>query len=610
MRVFFALLTLIASSGALAQSAGVYGQTGVKRVTSAEIGPGLLHLGGAGRGFYAGDFIAPGAVDEDTYLGSTVWVGARLLSLLELSLAAQVGVNANSVDDPRTRFSAGDLYPSLKVGYGVGSMAFGLDVRGLLPTAQDAAGVDFGNAGVAGTGLFTLDLSESAFVRLHVNGGYVFQAGKGDQNNLLQGLPGHLLALAAQQWFYDQALYGVAVEAPLPYVTPYLEIFGQTALGAPGGYTPFLDGHLSVSPGARIQPTPALAIDVGADIGVLGTANDLGALTDGQPINPTWAVHLGLSYAFDPFAAPGAAPARRAKKTPEGVVLGCVTDAATGAPVAGAFVDLGDAGASRLAAGEDGCFRSYALDVGERTLQVSHPDYKGKSAAVTVEDGGEAKADVALVPLVRVGKLAGTVKTLKGSDAEVELVINRGDAEIERKTIKGAFSFELKPGDYQIVLKSDVYLAQGAPVVVLPDQTANKDFVVKPIPKKRLSKVEKGKISIKIKIPFALGKADLLKAAEFVLDEVVDRILANSQIKKVRVEGHTDNQGKADYNQELSDERARAVVEYLVAKGVPEGRLEAKGYGASQPIAKNTSPRGRAKNRRVVFVIVDGEGGE
>ena len=90
----------------------------------------------------------------DVYLGGTVFVGARLLSLLELSLAAQVGANTNSIDDPNTRFTAGDLFPSAKIGYEMGSMAFGFDLRGALPTAQNAAGVDLGNAAVAGTGIY------------------------------------------------------------------------------------------------------------------------------------------------------------------------------------------------------------------------------------------------------------------------------------------------------------------------------------------------------------------------------------------------------------------------------------------------------------------------
>ena len=76
-------------------------------------------------------------------------------------------------------------------------------------------------------------------------------------------------------------------------------------------------------------------------------------------------------------------------------------------------------------------------------------------------------------------------------------------------------------------------------------------------------------------------------------------------LKKVRVEGHTDNQGKADYNTDLSDRRAKSVMAYLIVKGVEATRLDAKGFGPSKPIADNKMVKGRALNRRVDFVIVD-----
>jgi OOP family OmpA-OmpF porin len=77
----------------------------------------------------------------------------------------------------------------------------------------------------------------------------------------------------------------------------------------------------------------------------------------------------------------------------------------------------------------------------------------------------------------------------------------------------------------------------------------------------------------------------------------------------VRVDGHTDSVGSTAANQQLSDRRARSVVEYLVAVGVDAGRLHPRGFGEAWPIAPNANPDGsddpdgRARNRRVEVVI-------
>jgi outer membrane protein OmpA-like peptidoglycan-associated protein len=79
----------------------------------------------------------------------------------------------------------------------------------------------------------------------------------------------------------------------------------------------------------------------------------------------------------------------------------------------------------------------------------------------------------------------------------------------------------------------------------------------------------------------------------------IAQMLQENPALKLRVEGHTDNQGAAAANQALSDKRAQAVVAWLTAHGVTASRLVAKGYGASKPVADNTTEDGRAKNRRV-----------
>ena len=71
----------------------------------------------------------------------------------------------------------------------------------------------------------------------------------------------------------------------------------------------------------------------------------------------------------------------------------------------------------------------------------------------------------------------------------------------------------------------------------------------------------------------------------------------------ITVSGHTDNSGTAEANQKLSEQRAQAVVDYLVKAGVPSSKLKAAGFGQEKPIADNDTTEGRAKNRRIEFSV-------
>jgi len=79
----------------------------------------------------------------------------------------------------------------------------------------------------------------------------------------------------------------------------------------------------------------------------------------------------------------------------------------------------------------------------------------------------------------------------------------------------------------------------------------------------------------------------------------------NPQIKKVSIEGHASAEGDPKRNLTLSDERAKAVMKYIVDHGIDAKRLTAKGFGSSKPIADNETEEGREKNRRVEFNIVE-----
>lgn len=102
---------------------------------------------------------------------------------------------------------------------------------------------------------------------------------------------------------------------------------------------------------------------------------------------------------------------------------------------------------------------------------------------------------------------------------------------------------------------------------------------------------------------FTSGSATLLPAAQVKLNDVADALVKQDPDSKMVVEGHTDSQGSASANQDLSQRRAQAVRDYLVSRGIAGDRVTAQGFGSSKPVADNSSAEGRADNRRVEIVV-------
>jgi len=119
-----------------------------------------------------------------------------------------------------------------------------------------------------------------------------------------------------------------------------------------------------------------------------------------------------------------------------------------------------------------------------------------------------------------------------------------------------------------------------------------------------MKQVEVGKTYDLHDIHFATNSYTLTKETRSIIDLFIEFLNENPTIK-VEIQGHTDNIGNDDANQELSEQRAKSVYQYVVSKGIDSDRLRYKGYGESQPIAPNTTPEGRAKNRRTVFLIFE-----
>jgi OmpA-OmpF porin, OOP family len=116
--------------------------------------------------------------------------------------------------------------------------------------------------------------------------------------------------------------------------------------------------------------------------------------------------------------------------------------------------------------------------------------------------------------------------------------------------------------------------------------------------------IKKDKIEIKQQVQFDTAKATIKPVSAKLLAEVGTAIRSSPDIKKVTIEGHTDDVGDDDYNMNLSQERANSVRQWLIDKEkVDPNVLEAEGFGETKPIASNRTKAGRQQNRRSEFKV-------
>ncbi|ACY17711.1 OmpA family protein [Haliangium ochraceum] len=143
-----------------------------------------------------------------------------------------------------------------------------------------------------------------------------------------------------------------------------------------------------------------------------------------------------------------------------------------------------------------------------------------------------------------------------------------------------------------------------------PEPEPEPEVEPEPEPEPERAVLRDDRIEIMQQVQFEFGKAVLLEESKSLLDEVAAIMRDNPQIAKIRVEGHTDSKGKANFNLRLSRERAASVRAYLISQGVAGNRLVARGFGMTKPIDSNDTDDGRARNRRVEFNIVSRDDAE
>jgi outer membrane protein OmpA-like peptidoglycan-associated protein len=146
---------------------------------------------------------------------------------------------------------------------------------------------------------------------------------------------------------------------------------------------------------------------------------------------------------------------------------------------------------------------------------------------------------------------------------------------------------------------------QGCPVVEEPVKTAPVEATPTQEAPKPQKPVEQPQAKVELKsspVQFASEKADLSAEAKQTLDQLAALLKANQE-QRLIIEGHADNTGGEALNKQLSAKRAKACADYLISIGVEKSRITTQSFSSNRPIADNSSPEGRALNRRAAFIF-------
>jgi OOP family OmpA-OmpF porin len=163
--------------------------------------------------------------------------------------------------------------------------------------------------------------------------------------------------------------------------------------------------------------------------------------------------------------------------------------------------------------------------------------------------------------------------------------------------------FSLRPGHWRLLLSASSFGTERRDLDIEPGQTSLVIIEVVMHPAK--TEVVAQEIKILQQVNFAFNESTINDDSLPLLYEVANVLLSHPEIKRIEVQGHTDDVGSDKFNLELSQKRVDAVVAYLVAHGVEAERLVPVGYGKSKPLVVGTSDAARAANRRVQFLITD-----
>lgn len=286
----------------------------------------------------------------------------------------------------------------------------------------------------------------------------------------------------------------------------------------------------------------------------------------------------------------------------KGGVEATITNSVTGEPIARAFVQI--SGISRpLTTDQNGIVKADGIQEGMHNIRIEAPGFEPADFPVEIFPKENISQSFALVPEApKIGHCLGTVTNPDGTGLTAVFTIEDGSIQpFGTNPLTGQFNQPLQAGNYEFKVQAENYLPKSVTCEIAPDE----DFTVNVVLEKpQEAVVVEDKIVLPEAIFFNFDSAVIQPRSFEVLSQIADILKDAKNYKVLQIEGHTDSSGAEDYNQSLSEKRARSVEQYLIDKGLDASRLKSVGFGESDPIATNVTAEGRTENRRVEFNLV------
>jgi outer membrane protein OmpA-like peptidoglycan-associated protein len=637
------------------ESNTITGGSGLLHTQNAQSGsPGQFRIGFVGEWFKAGflctlKFPCPNptggaalTTDSLTHTGGTLSLGASLFAIGAGTFDGYVGIsaiaNSDSANRPALLQVLGDTDFGIKYMAPVGDyFHLALFSELWLINGTGSVGLSGGGTSAKFGGVASVDLRGTPSASTHVplrfsanivysldNTGAVLQDTETARGEPVTRIERYGLGVNRVDHF-DFLLGGeafIADERVRPFVEARVSVANNRQNYACHVNNPSSDNCLasdSVAPstltiGSRFFPwKKGFSLLAALDIGLGGTSDFIEELAP----TPPWTLFLGAGWAVDTQDRPPVVQRVERvveKIAPHGRVVGFVHEKDKNDPIAGAIATYRDrTDLAPLATATDGKFAD-DLPPGAYSYDLKAEGFKPGSCDANVPaQGGEVDIDCALEALPRVGIVLGHVHDADTSQPISGVQVVLTDAQHKDLSLNtdsaGGFRFEgVAPGTGELRVEADGYLVLVVPADVRARQESSVDLALRPKPKQSKVAITAKEITIKDQIQFALDSAVILPESFGLLTEIADTVIRHPEIRRLEVQGHTDNSGTADHNQLLSEQRAEAVRAWLVQHGVGSDRLVARGYGQDRPLVPNVTAANRAQNRRVQFIILEKDG--